>query len=67
VAMNNDIHLECLPPHTTTILQPLDVVTLTKVKTAWRQLLTTHNRETNSQPIDKRRFALLVRSYRSQY
>lgn len=60
MAMDNDIHLECLPPHSTTILQPLDVVTLTKVKTAWRLLLNNHNRTTNSQPIDKNRFALLV-------
>jgi DDE superfamily endonuclease len=59
-ALDNQIELECLPPHTTTILQPLDVATLTKVKTAWRQLLNDHNLKTNSAPIDKSRFALLV-------
>lgn len=59
-AMENQIELECLPPHTTTILQPLDVVTLTKVKTAWRLLLNQHNLKSNSAPIDKTKFALLV-------
>jgi hypothetical protein len=60
LAMQNEIHIECLPPHTTTILQPLDVVTLTKVKTAWRQILSQHNRKTNSAIIDNYTFALLV-------
>jgi hypothetical protein len=59
-AMDNQIELECLPPHTTTVLQPLDVVTLHKIKTAWRSLLVEHNIKTNSSPIDKQRFALLV-------
>lgn len=59
-ALDNQIELECLPPHTTTILQPLDVATLTKVETAWRQLLNDHNLKTNSSSIDKSRFALLV-------
>jgi hypothetical protein len=59
-AMKHQIELECLPPHTTTILQPLDVVTLTKVKTAWRKLLNEHNMKTNSAAIDRPKFALLV-------
>lgn len=62
LAMKHGIHLECLPPHSTTVLQPLDLVTLTKVKTAWRKILRTHNRETNSSSIDRGRFALLVRN-----
>ena len=59
-AMDNGIELECLPPHTTTILQPLDVVTLNKVKTGWRSLLEEHNMKTNSAPIGKQHFALMV-------
>ena len=58
--MENGIELECLSPHTTAILQPLDVVTLNKVKTAWRSLLADHNTKTNSAPIHKKEFALLV-------
>ncbi|CAF4149234.1 unnamed protein product [Rotaria sp. Silwood2] len=60
LAMDHNIHIECLPPHSTTLLQPLDVVTLSKVKTAWRQLLKTYNQKTNSKPIDKAQFALLI-------
>ncbi|CAF5137803.1 unnamed protein product, partial [Rotaria magnacalcarata] len=59
-AMQNGIELECLPAHITTILQPLDVVTLNKVKTAWRSLLMDHNTKTNSAPIPKQKFALLI-------
>lgn len=60
LAMDHRIELLCLPPHSTTILQPLDVVTLTKVKTSWRKLLQLHNTQTNSQKIDKKRFSYLV-------
>ena len=60
MAMQNGIELECLSPHTTTILQPLDVVTLNKVKSVWRSLLVDHNTKTNSAPINKKKFALLV-------
>lgn len=59
-AMDHQIELECIPPHSSTILQPLDVVTLTKVKTAWRHLLNQHNVKSNSAPIDKPKFALMV-------
>jgi hypothetical protein len=59
-AMDNKIHLECLPPHSTTILQPLDVVTLAKVKTTWRKLLSNHFKQTNSAPLAKDKFVLLV-------
>ena len=61
-AMDNDIHLEYLLPHTTTILQPLDVVTLSKIKTSWRNLLSEHFKQNNSVPLTKGRFALLVSS-----
>ena len=59
-AMDNGIELECLPPHTTTLLQPLDVVTLHKVKSAWRILLTEHNTKTNSASIGKAKFSSMV-------
>ncbi len=59
-AMDHGIHLECLPPHTTTILQPLDVVTLSKLKQSWKKLLSNYFKETNSQALSKQKFALLV-------
>ncbi|CAF4223290.1 unnamed protein product [Rotaria magnacalcarata] len=59
--MTNGVQLEYLPPHSTTILQPLDVVTRTKVKTAWRKLLHQHKFKTNSAPIDKVKFAYLIK------
>ncbi|CAF4787899.1 unnamed protein product, partial [Rotaria magnacalcarata] len=61
LAMTNGVQLECLPPHSTTILQPLDVVTRTKVKTAWQKLLHQHKFKTNSAPIDKVKFAYLIK------
>lgn len=66
-AMDNGIELECLPPHTTTLLQPLDVVTLHKVKTAWRTLLTEHNTKTNSAPIGKAKFSLMISDLWTNY
>jgi hypothetical protein len=59
-AMDNGIHIECLPPHSTTILQPLDVVTLSKLKLSWRKLLRDHFKETKSEAVTKQKFALLV-------
>ncbi|CAF1063108.1 unnamed protein product [Rotaria magnacalcarata] len=61
--MNNGIHLECLPPHTTTILQPLDVLTLSKVKTSWRKLLQNHYKETNAEPVSKQKISNLFKNH----
>ena len=38
-AKENGIHLYCLPPHTTHILQPLDVGVYGPVKQAWKKIL----------------------------
>ncbi|CAF1687251.1 unnamed protein product, partial [Adineta ricciae] len=59
-AMDNGIHIECLPPHSTTILQPLDVLTLSKLKRSWRKLLSDQYRKTNSEALTKQAFALLI-------
>ena len=60
--MDHEIHLECLPPYSITILQPLDVLTLSKVKTSCRRLQN-HYKETNNQPITKQKFVFLVKFY----
>jgi hypothetical protein len=59
--MDNEIDLECLPLRTTTLLQPLDAVTLNKVKTVWRVILVEHNTKTNSAPIEKHKFSVITR------
>lgn len=53
LALDHEIELLWLPAYSTIILQPLDVVTLTKVKMAWRKFLQSHNTQTNSKTIDK--------------
>ncbi|CAF4577015.1 unnamed protein product, partial [Rotaria sp. Silwood2] len=58
-SMDHGIHLECLPPHTTNILQPLDVLTLSKIKRSWRELLSNHYNQTNAASLTKQKFALL--------
>ena len=62
MAMDNSVQIEYYPSHTTTILQPLNLVTLTKFKTAWRQSLRKHYLRTNSTPIDKVKFTLMIRA-----
>lgn len=37
LALNNNIHLFCLPPHTTHKLQPLDVGCFGPLQNAWRK------------------------------
>lgn len=60
LSIENDIHIECLPPHTTHILQPLDVLTLSKIKLSWKKILAKHYHETNAQAVSKSKFVLLV-------
>ena len=36
---NNNIHLICLPAHSSTVLQPLDVGVYCHVKRVWRAIL----------------------------
>ena len=39
LARSSNVHLFCLPPHTTHLLQPLDVAVFGPVKNAWRIVL----------------------------
>ena len=52
LAIQNEIHLLCLPSHSTHLLQPLDIYTLNYVKQQWKQVLWERNK-TTSKPIDK--------------
>ena len=42
LARANNIHLLCLPPHSTHLLQPLDVGVFGPVKATWRKILKEH-------------------------
>jgi hypothetical protein len=44
LAIENDIHLLCLPSHSTHLLQPLDIYTLKYVKQQWKELLWERNK-----------------------
>lgn len=56
LAIENQIHILCLPAHATHILQPLDVYTLKFVKTQWRTLLWEFNKKHCSKKLDKSNF-----------
>ncbi|CAF0780267.1 unnamed protein product [Adineta steineri] len=58
--MDHHVELICFPPNNTTVFQPLDVVTLTKIKTAWRKLPMIHNSQTSSQVTDKKHLSYLI-------
>lgn len=58
LAIDNGIHLLCLPSHTTHVLQPLDIYTLKYVKQQWKELLWDHFK-TTSKTMEKRDFVEL--------
>ena len=60
-ARANDIHILCLPPHATHLLQPLDVAVFKPVKQAWRTIITDYQRATNFSNLDKEAFPLLLK------
>ena len=43
LARSNQISIICLPPHSTHILQPLDIAVFKPAKSAWRKILDDHN------------------------
>ncbi|CAF1525814.1 unnamed protein product [Rotaria sordida] len=64
LAMDNQIHLLCLPAHATHLLQPLDVYTLKYVKAQWRTLLWDYYNKNAGKKLDKPTF---VRLYAQLY
>ena len=58
--MSIGIHLFCLPPNTTHILQPLDVGVFGPVKTAWRKILKDYKVRTRASNITKDVFPSLI-------
>jgi 4-hydroxybenzoate polyprenyltransferase len=52
----NDIYLLCLPPHSSHVLQPLDIAVFSPVKTYYRQALSEFEDCNDSSPAGKRIF-----------
>ena len=61
LAVQNNIELLCLPAHTSSILQPLDVGVFKAVKSAWRKCLRTYYDESRYSNVDKRAFPGLLK------
>ena len=59
-ARQNNVHLLCLPPNTTHILQPLDVGVFSPLKTSWRKILKLYRLQTKGQKATKETFPSLI-------
>lgn len=59
-ARQSNVHLLCLPPNTTHILQPLDVGFFSPLKTNWRKILKLYRLQTKGQKATKETFPSLV-------
>jgi hypothetical protein len=53
---SNNIYLVYLPPHSSHVLQPLDLAVFSSLKTAYRKYVGDHSSHTHSTPIGKRYF-----------
>lgn len=65
LARNNNIHLICLPAHSSHVLQPLDVCVYKPVKTKWKELLNDYYSSGNN-IVSKEDFPQLLEKVRSQ-
>jgi len=61
LALSNNIELLCLPAHTSSILQPLDVGVFKGVKGCWRKSLRSFYDETRCSNVDKKTFPSLLK------
>ena len=60
-AQSLGIHLFCLPPNTTHVLQPLDVGVFGPMKQCWRTILKTYKIQTRAANISKECFPKLIK------
>ena len=60
LARNNNVHLVCFPPHTTHLIQPLDVGVFGPMKSAWKGILKEHQIETCATAVTKQEFPSLI-------
>ena len=56
LARSKGVHLFCLPPHTTHLLQPLDVGVYAPAKKTWKTILKYHSIRTHAQNVLKEDF-----------
>lgn len=61
IARRSNVHLLCLPPHSTHLLQPLDVGVFGPVKATWKKLLKEHQIETCAGTVTKEDFPSLIK------
>ena len=62
LAIANNTELLCLPAHTSSVLQPLDVGVFKTVKSKWRTCLKTYYDETRYKNVDKASFPHLLKT-----
>ena len=60
LAKNNNIHLLCLPPHSTHLLQPLDVSVFGPVMSTWKEVLKEYQIETCAGTVTEENFPSLI-------
>ena len=60
-AMDDQIIMICLPPHTSHALQPLDVAVFKPLKDKWHTTLLKFYRETRMKSVDKGSFPVLLK------
>ncbi|CAF1403252.1 unnamed protein product, partial [Didymodactylos carnosus] len=60
LAIENQIMIVCLPPHSSHILQPLDVVFFAPVKIKWKNILSEYYKSTHNKNISKAIFPVLL-------
>ncbi|XP_074651252.1 uncharacterized protein LOC141910034 [Tubulanus polymorphus] len=60
LAMQNDVIIFCIPAHTSSILQPLDVGVYKALKQSWRKVLNEHYVSTRFKSVDKATFPSLL-------
>ena len=60
-ALDNNIHLLCLPPHTTHALQPLDVACFRSAKAIWSDVCNKFFQAHSKQPLRKEDFPACIK------
>ena len=66
-ALQENVIIVCLPPHTSHALQPLDVAVFKPYKDHWWRILLTFYRETKMKTVDKAIFPSMIKNYGLRY